>query len=128
MSINIYGQPIAWMVAEILMVPLVWGILTWALSGKRKVECAVNIALLLAAAYVVFYSTLLSRTAEGHGNAVLGPFQLLLAAIRENREIVRSLLLNALLFVPFGAGLANCLPQRLSRSVRAAARRSGREK
>ena len=35
-----------------------------------------------------------------------------LRSIRENREIIRSLLLNILLFCPFGAALVNLLPRR----------------
>ena len=73
-----------------------------------------SLTLLLAAVYLILYSTLLSRTTAERSAAVLRPFALLVSAIWEKREIFRSLLLNILLFEPFGAALACSLSHEIS--------------
>ena len=106
-----YGQPVIWMAVEILFLPIIWGIVGGLLLSIRKQECFVNGALFIAALYAIFRYTILNRTA-GIRNVVFVPLQLLWEAISQNKEIVRSILLNIFLFEPFGAAFVNLLPQR----------------
>ena len=114
MNVNLYGQPIAWMVADILLVPLVWALITQEASRKYAIERILNWSLLLSGIYVILKYTLLNRTADLRSGFMSLPFQLFWFALHTNREIARSLLLNILLFTPLGAALGNLLPQRFS--------------
>lgn len=98
------------MAAEILLVPLAWTLVLCSTSRMYMLGRLLNALLLLAAVYLILNSTLLSRAEDRPSGLVSLPFQLLLSALKENREIMRSLLLNILLFCPFGAALANLLP------------------
>ena len=112
MAIHFYGQPIRYMVAEILLVPILWAVISVFTSKKRHLERTLNAALLLMALWLIMNSTILSRAVDARSDLVSLPFQLVLKAIKENREIIRSLLLNVLLFCPFGAAAVGLLPRR----------------
>ena len=106
------------MVAEILLVPIIWGLIMY-LAGKKKLFARfLNLVLLCCIVWYILQRTLLGRTAEIRTSFGNMPFQLILKALTENREIVRSLLLNILLFCPFGASVACLLPSKIARSSR----------
>ena len=109
MPITIYTQPIPWMLAEIVLFPVLWGVLT-SYASKIKGSKILNAVLLLGAIYVIVHITLLDRSAAERADFVSPPFLLLQKAWSENREIFRSLFLNVLLFEPLGAAVANLLP------------------
>lgn len=111
-----YGQPVSWMLAEILLIPVVWAIVSGAISNRRKIEAMANCCLILVALYEILQYTLLNRTPVGLAELKRSPFQVVWAAAFRNREIIRSLLLNVLMFEPFGAALVNLQPER--RTVR----------
>lgn len=118
MSVNLYAQPVIYMVAEILLVPIIWGLIMY-LAGKKKLFARfLNLVLLCCIVWYILQRTLLGRTAEIRTSFGNMPFQLILKALTENREIVRSLLLNILLFCPFGASVACLLPSKIARSSR----------
>ena len=112
MSINIYWQPIGWMVAEIVLFPFLWALVALVIS-RINAEGILNVIFLLGAIYLILYVTLLSRNAAGDINPFSLPFHLLRKAWIENREIFRSLLLNILLFEPFGAAIVHLIPRRI---------------
>ena len=117
MSITIYAQPIPWMLAEIVLFPVLWGMLT-AHASRIKAYRILNAVLLLGALYVILRITLLDRSAAERADFVSPPFLLLQKAWNENREIFRSLFLNVLLFEPLGAALVHLLPEKQPRGVR----------
>ena len=118
MSVNLYAQPVIYMVAEILLVPIIWGLIMY-LAGKKKLFASfLNLVLLCCIVWYILQRTLLGRTAEIRTSFGNMPFQLILKALTENREIVRSLLLNILLFCPFGASVACLLPRKIPLSFR----------
>ena len=62
MPINIYAQPVGWMLTEIVLFPIMWGMLT-SLSAKIKANKLLNVVLLLGTIYVILHITLLDRSA-----------------------------------------------------------------
>lgn len=62
--------------------------------------------------FLVFYATLWNRSTED-GRVILAPFQSLIDA-QTQPEMYRTLLMNLILFVPFGAGLSNIISDRFS--------------
>ena len=118
MSINLYSQPVLCMAAEILLVPIIWGVITHLAEKRAPFARFLNLVLLCSITWYILYRTLLGRTAEIRTSFGSRPFQLLLAAIQENPEIFRSLLLNILLFAPLGAALVCLLPKRFPVFVR----------
>ncbi len=117
MPTNIYAQPIGWMLAEIVLFPLLWGVLT-SLSTRIKANKLLNAVLLLGAIYVILHITLLGRGAAVRADFVSPPFRLLQKAWSENPEIFRSLFLNVLLFEPLGASLFHLLPGKQAKWMR----------
>ncbi len=117
MPINIYAQPVGWMLAEIVLFPILWGRLT-SLSTRIKANKLLNAVLLLGAIYVILHITLLGRGAAERADFVSPPFRLLQKAWSENREIFRSLFLNILLFEPLGASLVHLLPGKQAQWIR----------
>ena len=113
-----YAQPVRYMAAEILLVPILWAVLSVFTSKKRWLERTLNVLLLLISLWLILKSTVLGRVADARSGLVSLPFQLILTAIKENREIVRILLLNSLLFCPFGAALIGLLPGQGSAATR----------
>ena len=113
LTITLYAQPISWMVAEILLIPLVWAVLIQAARGRRRHVRVLNTALLLAAVFMILYLTIMSRS-PSPAYHVSPPFQLISTAVHRFPEMVRSLLLNILLFTPLGAAAVYLLPERLS--------------
>ena len=107
-----YVQPVNWMAAEILLFPVIWGIVSGVVLTKRKAERVTNSVLLIAALYIIFQYTVMNRIEDNRSSFLIVPFQLVREAVFQNREIFRSLLLNVMLFEPFGATLVNLVPQR----------------
>ena len=101
------------MAAEILLVPIIWGAIVHLAGRKALFARFLNLVFLCCVFWYILHRTIIGRTAEMHSSVGSMPFQLFLKALTENREIVRSLLLNILLFCPFGAALACLLPHRV---------------
>lgn len=110
MTYTLYAQQIRWMVLEITMVPLAWSILTGVTARKESLLRGLNKILLLTGVTIILDLTLLNRTASVRSDVLSLPFQLIHSALFVRRETIRSLLLNILLFTPFGAALPHLLP------------------
>lgn len=111
MPITIYTQPIPWILVEIVLFPVLWGVLT-SHASKIKGNKVLNAVLLFGAIYVILHITLLDRSAAARADFVSPPFLLLKKAWSESREIFRSLFLNVLLFEPLGAAVAHLQPSK----------------
>ncbi len=75
-----------------------------------------NTALACAAAFIILYATILTRT-PGVPEAILTPFASLTAA-RQQPELYRAMLMNVFLFFPLGLTLSNALPRKWHRWLR----------
>ncbi len=114
--VNIYAQPPLLMVLETALIPFLWA---WVLAFTAKraaLQKLLNAVLLAAAACLILEITILNRTPHASARLNLEPFRLLRIALRQKRELIRSILLNVFLFAPFGSATVNLLPDR--RSVR----------
>ena len=80
---------------------------------KRNV---VNAFLSFAAAIIILYATVLSRT-PGRYDIILTPFAAFIAAHRQP-ELYREMLMNVFLFFPLGLTLSNSLPRKWHRWLR----------
>ena len=111
MTHTLYAQQIRWMVMEITLIPLAWSILTGATARRQSLLRGLNRILLLTGVTIILDLTLLNRTASVRSDVLSLPFQLIHSALFVRRETIRSLLLNILLFTPFGAALVQLFPQ-----------------
>lgn len=95
----------------LLSLLLLWPVLCQRVGERRRV--LLNTALACAAAFIILYATILTRT-PGVPEAVLAPFASLTAA-RQQPELYRAMLMNVFLFFPLGLTLSNALPQKWHR-------------
>lgn len=95
----------------LLSLLLLWPMLCQRVGERRRV--LFNTALACAAAFIILYATILTRSA-GVPEAILTPFASLTAA-RIQPEIYREMLMNVFLFFPLGLTLSNALPQKWHR-------------
>ena len=72
-----------------------------------------NIALACAAAFIILYATILTRT-PGDYKPILTPFATFTAALQQP-ELYREMLMNVFLFFPLGLTLSNSLPRKWHR-------------
>lgn len=101
-----------WAVCILLLsLLLLWPMLCQRVGERRRV--LLNTALACAAAFIILYATILTRSA-GVSEAILTPFASLTAA-RQQPEIYREMLMNVFLFFPLGLTLSNALPRRWHR-------------
>lgn len=101
-----------WTVCILLLsLLLLWPVLCQRVGERRRV--LLNTALACAAAFIILYTTILTRT-PGVPEAVLAPFASLTAA-RQQPELYRAMLMNIFLFFPLGLTLSNALPQKWHR-------------
>ena len=100
----------------LLSLLLLWPMLCQRVGERRRV--LFNTALACAAAFIILYATILTRSA-GVPEAILTPFASLTAA-RQQPEIYREMLMNIFLFFPLGLTLSNALPQKWHRWLRIA--------
>lgn len=98
----------------LLSLLLLWPMLCQRVGKRRRV--LLNTALACAAAFIILYTTILTRT-PGDYEVILTPFAAF-AAAQQQPELYREMLMNVFLFFPLGLTLSNALPQRLSRWVR----------
>lgn len=118
MSRILYGQPILQMIAEIVLLPLVLMLVVERMISRENAKRFLWWLLLIVGIYGILNQTLFNRTPEIRSALVNPPFKLLWTAVLHNREIVRSLLLNILLFEPFGAAAVHVLPEKHSIRLR----------
>lgn len=90
---------------------LLWPVLCQRVGERRRV--LLNTALACAAAFIILYATILTRT-PGVSEAILTPFASLTAA-RVQPELYREMLMNVFLFFPLGLMLSNALPRKWHR-------------
>jgi len=95
----------------LLSLLLLWPMLCQRVGKRRRV--LLNTALACAAAFIILYATILTRT-PGVSEAILTPFASLTAA-RIQPELYREMLMNVFLFFPLGLTLSNALPQKWHR-------------
>ena len=101
-----------WTVCILLLsLLLLWPMLCQRVGKRRRV--LLNTALACAAAFIILYATILTRT-PGVSEAILTPFASLTAA-RIQPELYREMLMNVFLFFPLGLTLSNALPQKWHR-------------
>lgn len=93
---------------------LLWPMLCQRIGERRRV--LLNTALACAAAFIILYATILTRT-PGDPAVILTPFASLTAA-RQQPELYREMLMNVFLFFPLGLTLSNALPRRWHRWLR----------
>ena len=104
-----------WTVCILLLsLLLLWPVLCQRIGERRRV--LLNTALACAAAFIILYATILTRT-PGVPEAILTPFAAL-AAARQQPELYREMLMNVFLFFPLGLTLSNALPRKWHRWLR----------
>ena len=104
-----------WMVCILLLsLLLLWPVLCQRVGERRRV--LLNTALACAAAFIILYATILTRT-PGNYEVILTPFAAL-AAARQQPELYREMLMNVFLFFPLGLTLSNALPRKWHRWLR----------
>ena len=104
-----------WTVCILLLsLLLLWPMLCQRVGERRRV--LLNTALACAAAFIILYATILTRT-PGVPEAILTPFAALTAA-RVQPELYREMLMNVFLFFPLGLTLSNALPRKWHRWLR----------
>ncbi|MGM9523074.1 MAG: VanZ family protein [Faecousia sp.] len=97
-------------IAIALTAVLLWSLLGVMLRKRHgKLWRLLNLVALAAAITVISHATLF-RTETGR-NLILQPFYTWIRA-QENQEAYRELLMNVILFVPFGLTMPHILPQR----------------
>lgn len=95
----------------LLSLLLLWPMLCQRVGKRRRV--LLNTALACAAAFIILYTTILTRT-PGVPAVILTPFAALTAA-RVQPELYREMLMNIFLFFPLGLTLSNALPRKWHR-------------
>ena len=101
-----------WAVCILLLsLLLLWPMLCQRVGERRRV--LLNTTLACAAAFIILYTTILTRT-PGAPAVILAPFAAL-AAARVQPELYREMLMNVFLFFPLGLTLSNALPRRWHR-------------
>ena len=101
-----------WTVCILLLsLLLLWPMLCQRVGKRRRV--LLNTALACAAAFIILYATILTRT-PGVPAVILTPFASLTAA-RVQPELYREMLMNVFLFFPLGLTLSNALPRKWHR-------------
>lgn len=95
----------------LLSLLLLWSMLCQRVGERRRV--LLNTALACAAAFIILYATILTRT-PGVPAVILTPFATLTAA-RQQSELYRAMLMNVFLFFPLGLTLSNALPRKWHR-------------
>lgn len=95
----------------LLSLLLLWPMLCQRVGKRRRV--LLNTALACAAAFIILYTTILTRT-PGVPAVILTPFAAL-AAARQQPELYREMLMNVFLFFPLGLTLSNALPRKWHR-------------
>ena len=98
----------------LLSLLLLWPVLCQRVGERRRV--LFNTALACAAAFIILYATILTRT-PGVPEAVLTPFATFTAALQQP-ELYRAMLMNVFLFFPLGLTLSNALPRKWHRWLR----------
>ena len=101
-----------WTVCILLLsLLLLWPVLCQRVGERRRV--LLNTALACAAAFIILYATILTRT-PGDYELILTPFATFTAALQQP-ELYRAMLMNVFLFFPLGLTLSNALPQKWHR-------------
>ena len=95
----------------LLSLLLLWPVLCQRVGERRRV--LFNTALACAAAFIILYATILTRT-PGVPAVIPTPFAALTAA-RVQPELYREMLMNVFLFFPLGLTLSNALPRKWHR-------------
>ena len=95
----------------LLSLLLLWPVLCQRVGERRRV--LLNTALACAAAFIILYATILTRS-PGVSEAILTPFASLTAAWQQP-ELYREMLMNVFLFFPLGLTLSNALPRKWHR-------------
>lgn len=98
----------------LLSLLLLWPVLCQRVGERRRV--LLNTALACAAAFIILYATILTRTPE-IPEVILTPLATFIAALQQP-ELYREMLMNIFLFFPLGLTLSNALPRKWHRWLR----------
>ena len=105
----IYRIPVPLVLPMIALIVVIWGLLMRLLARRApKAMRIVNIAAAVVALGGILYITVF-RNNPGKQELILQPFQSFIEA-KEQKEMFRELLMNVLLFVPFGLAFSYVLP------------------
>lgn len=111
----IYVQKIQYVIAEILLLPVIWAVVLLIFRKWPRFLHRACIALAVCSAVGILYATLANR--GGSNEVSLMPFASFVEA-QKQREIYRSMLMNMLLFEPLGLCLPLALPERIPHKIR----------
>lgn len=106
----IYKQPLFRIIIFILILIPFWAFLMFLLRKQRLLVRILNSILCFLAFSAILFTTLFRGEGQ-HGAPILLPLYSLIEA-QKHREMYRSLLMNVLLFVPFGLTLPFTLPEK----------------
>ena len=111
---HIYALPLHMVIFLMLVLLIVWAMLSQHKNQKKRT--IINAALCFIAAFIIHYTTILTRT-PGVPAVILAPLASLTAA-RQQPELYREMLMNVFLFFPLGLTLSNALPRKWHRWLR----------
>lgn len=112
MLLKIYAQPLWQVILEIPLCMLVWMCLRVSPgTQKPKLWRILNLCLLAVSVFSVVLMTLLRRNSGEYGLILIPGYFLQEAKIQ--REIYRAMLMNVLLFTPFGLALSAVLSSKM---------------
>lgn len=111
---HIYAIPLHMVIFLMLALLIVWAMLS--LHVNQKKQTIINAVLYFITAFIILYTTILTRSA-GVPEAILTPFAALTAALQQP-ELYREMLMNVFLFFPLGLTLSNALPRKWHRWLR----------
>lgn len=113
----IYRQPLLGVIIFIAIGVWVWGMANRNRQNKyvQRFFSGVNGLFFLVGCGIILYSTVLGRT-PGKVEICLIPFYTLYLA-HEQPEMYRSMLMNILLFVPYGMSMPYILPKSFNRRI-----------
>lgn len=106
MFIRIYALPISHMILLAII-----GMVIWTVAGRfmNKWWKKINTVLLIISIFIILYVTIFCRSYGAYEVSVIPFISFWKAGMQE--ELYRTILLNCLMYVPFGLGLAGVLPR-----------------
>jgi glycopeptide antibiotics resistance protein len=111
---TIYAQPLGWVIFLLLLLCAVWSVLDgWAIQSRRRTVAwkLLNFMLLLVSLLFIAWVTLLRREPMAEPAVDLRLFATF-GRIAEQPEYIRTMVMNAALFLPLGLTTAALLPRR----------------
>ena len=111
---HIYAQPLGKVIVLLLLLTVLWSwVEEWCAVSRRRTVAwkLLNLALLLVSLLFIAWVTLLRREPMAELVVILQPFATF-DRVAEQPEYVRTMVMNATLFLPLGLSAAALLPRR----------------